>query len=516
MIISYKLGGRFGNNLFQYIATKIVQLKCLQENRIYNYIYDNYDKIKENCFIVDDNNFFDVIGDINSIPLNTNICLIGYFQFDKHIIENKPYLLKLLNENNYENINQTYTVSYLANRINEFKRRFDKDEVVIHLRLDDFIGDKVCMHYINYFNIISNFSNNIKKVIIIVDKCRQKWELEYLNLIYYFCVNKNLEVKIESGCDMFDDFCKLYYSVNFLSSNSTFSYLAGLLGEHELNWCPVGNTVYSHQKIENFNDCTIQYKIIYLDINNDININNNVKFNKHILEKIKIVVINLEKHNDRKKHMENVLNKINSNNCFINSEFFKAIDGRSEIKQLETSCKEIDMIIYNNKFFMSFYNERIDYNFRGKLSLGQIGADLSHLFVCEQLLFDDKHDFYLVLEDDCDLLVDNKILQEYLENLPESFDFIHLDMSDAYEFEKTIKENNYFYNVKKQFFNRASSYIISKIGASKYVSYVKHNICRPPDDSFSNLFLFKHFKVLIPNQWLFTLSEHSKISTIGY
>ena len=36
MIISYKLGGRFGNNLFQYIATKIVQLKCLQENRIYN------------------------------------------------------------------------------------------------------------------------------------------------------------------------------------------------------------------------------------------------------------------------------------------------------------------------------------------------------------------------------------------------------------------------------------------------------------------------------------------------
>ena len=227
---------------------------------------------------------------------------------------------------------------------------------------------------------------------------------------------------------------------------------------------------------------------------------------------IKIIVINLEKHKDRKNHMLNEINKISK----IESEFFKGIDGREEIKQIETDNKEIDILLYKNSIFVSNYNERIDYKNRGKLSLGQIGADLSHLFVCDKLIFDDDNDYYLVLEDDSTLNVNENILYEYINNLPGNFDFIHLDTSDWYNFEKTSKENDYYYNVKKNFFNRASAYIVSKNGAAKYVSFVKNNICRPPDDSFSNLFTFKNFKVLIPNEWLFVLSEHSKNSTIGY
>ena len=227
---------------------------------------------------------------------------------------------------------------------------------------------------------------------------------------------------------------------------------------------------------------------------------------------IKIIVINLEKHNDRKIHMLNEVNKITK----IKSEFFKGIDGREEIKQIETNNIKLDILLYKNSLFFSNYNERIDYINRGKLNLGQIGCDLSHLFVCEKLIFDDDNEYYLVLEDDSSLNVDENILYEYINNLPEKFDFIHLDMSDWYDFEKTSKENDYYYNVKNKFFNRASAYIISKNGAAKYVSYVKHNICRPADDSFSNLFIFKNFKVLIPNEWLFVLSEHSNNSTIGY
>jgi GR25 family glycosyltransferase involved in LPS biosynthesis len=232
----------------------------------------------------------------------------------------------------------------------------------------------------------------------------------------------------------------------------------------------------------------------------------------NIKPKIKIYIINLEKHQDRRDHIINEVNKISN----IQYDFFKGIDGREDIKQIKTNNDKIDILIYKNSIFLSNYNERIDYNNRGKLSLGQIGCDLSHLFICDELIFDDEYEYYLVLEDDSSLNVDENTLYEYINNLPENFDFIHLDKSEYNEFEKTNKENEYYYNIKKKFFNRTSSYIISKSGAAKYVSFVKNNICRPPDDSFSNLFIFKNFKVLVPNEWLFILSEHSKNSTIGY
>ena len=62
---------------------------------------------------------------------------------------------------------------------------------------------------------------------------------------------------------MFDDFCKLYYAQNLMSSNSTFSYLAGLLGTHKTSWCPV-NSIYSHQKISKFDENTVSINVEYL------------------------------------------------------------------------------------------------------------------------------------------------------------------------------------------------------------------------------------------------------------
>ena len=110
MSISYNLMGRFGNNLFQYIATKIIQNKLLIYNRVYTY---NYKNKPENSFIINDNNYFEILNDLSIIPLDKNIYLDGYFQFDKHIRENKKYILSILNENNNERINDNYIVSLL-------------------------------------------------------------------------------------------------------------------------------------------------------------------------------------------------------------------------------------------------------------------------------------------------------------------------------------------------------------------------------------------------------------------
>lgn len=45
-------------------------------------------------------NFFDIYENVDVIPLDKNIHLSGYFQFDKHIIKNKEYIVSILNEKN--------------------------------------------------------------------------------------------------------------------------------------------------------------------------------------------------------------------------------------------------------------------------------------------------------------------------------------------------------------------------------------------------------------------------------
>lgn len=280
MIISYGIDGRFGNNLFQYLAMKLIQFELSKRNRNYEYVFNI---VPENSFTINDDNYLDIlerlqgeasvttdnenpqnIDIVDIIHLDKNIHLSGYFQFDKHIIKNKEYITSILNQENTDKINENYTVSLLASKINNFQRRFTENEVVLHLRLDDFIGDRVCMHYNEYFYIFATLPTTIKKAIIVVDKCIEQWELEYLNIIYVFCINRNLEIQIESGGNLLDDFCKLYYSKNFVSSNSTFSYLAGLLGTHEKTWCPSNRKRYLHQKIEKFDENTQTLEIEYL------------------------------------------------------------------------------------------------------------------------------------------------------------------------------------------------------------------------------------------------------------
>jgi hypothetical protein len=261
MKISYGVGGRFGNNLFQYLAMKLIQFELLKKNRVYEYVFNIN---LENSFIVNDDNFFNILENVDIIPFDRDIHLSGWFQFDRHIIENKEYIRSVLNQENMEKINHNYTVSFLSFKLKKFQMRFNDNEVVLHLRLDDFLPEKVCMHYNTYFYIFSTLPDGIKKVIVVVDKCKQQWELEYLNIIYMLCISRNLEIQIESGGELLDDFCKLYYSKHFISSNSTFSYLAGLLGTHENSWCPSNRNRYPHQKIEKFNENTQTIEIEYL------------------------------------------------------------------------------------------------------------------------------------------------------------------------------------------------------------------------------------------------------------
>jgi hypothetical protein len=259
MKLSNQVSGRFGNNLFQYLAAKVIQHKLENIGKSVEYIFNT--RIN-NAYVITDETYFSVLNDVSVIGDN-DVYLEGYFQFDEHLIKFKKYIKSILVDTNYERINETRSVSYLAETINKFTRRFNEDEVIIHFRLDDFIGDRLVMHPQNYIDMINEIPSTIKKVIIVVDKVKYQWEVDYLTAIINYLKSRELMYSIESGDNMFNDFCKLYYSRNFISSNSTYSYLAGLLGEHSLSWCPI-NTIYSHQKISKFDENTKNVVVRYL------------------------------------------------------------------------------------------------------------------------------------------------------------------------------------------------------------------------------------------------------------
>lgn len=258
MKISYKVSGRFGNNLFQYIAMKVVQNELSKKDTFIEYVYNTP---LENAFVVSDENFFDILKDV-SLLVNRNVYLDGYFQFDEHIIKNKGYINATINSYNNENINDNIKVSYLSNKLRDNNYDF-KDEYVLHLRLDDFIGDRIVMRPDMYIDVISSLKY-VSQLIIVVDKLKHTWENEYVRMIHEYATKvKNMYVTISSDEDMFRDFCKLYYAPNLISSNSTFSYLAGLLGTHKYTWCPV-NTIYSHQHISKFDENTVSKEVDYI------------------------------------------------------------------------------------------------------------------------------------------------------------------------------------------------------------------------------------------------------------
>lgn len=259
MKISYKVSGRFGNNLFQYIAMKVIQNELSKKDTFVEYVYNTPLK---NAFVVTDDNFFNILEDISPL-INKNVYLDGYFQFDTHIIKHKGYINAAINSYNSEYINDNIKVSYLANQLKENIYEFNPKDYVIHLRLDDFIGDRIVMKPEMYIDVISSL-NKGSHLVIVVDKVKYPWEIEYVRMIHEYATKvKGFNVTVSSGDDMFKDFCKLYYAQNLISSNSTFSYLAGLLGKHKYTFCPV-NTIYSHQYISKFDENTVSKEVEYI------------------------------------------------------------------------------------------------------------------------------------------------------------------------------------------------------------------------------------------------------------
>ena len=265
-IISFNPQGRFCNLVFQYIATKTLEylLNCISPES-YKYQYNTTD----NSVVVRENTFYQIYTLVKNgafKQLQYNLFLDGFYQFDFHVIEQIDFIKSLFTKENTDSINEKVKVCDVANAFESYVPEYTEEDLVMHLRLDDFVNEgenSFLIHPVSYINTVHEIQekHNFKKIYIVVDKIRRVWEKEYVDRLLEELSEYNMEVLPTS--DFLTDMSRIYHAKNILCSNSTFCWIPALLGKSINNWMPDRNTC-SNQNFYKINKDTKLYTVTYL------------------------------------------------------------------------------------------------------------------------------------------------------------------------------------------------------------------------------------------------------------
>lgn len=264
MSISFFVSGRFGNNLFQYFATKVLG-KILNKEYVFTCSKTpltrgkNNEKIEvENMVEVDEEQFNEIISNKGSIE--GNIYVIGFFQTQQWLTLHREYIQTLFTEENMDRINDDYTISSIVKHVSKIKPVRD-DILIVHLRLDDFFHNAHNSEVIHPKSIIEEINKieGINKVMFISDTLKKPWELSYVNHLTYSVKNS-----IAISNSLLTDFGLLYKSRNLMLCRSTLGWIAGILStENKRNWFPL-NEDFKHQTVNSLNENTLTFTPEYL------------------------------------------------------------------------------------------------------------------------------------------------------------------------------------------------------------------------------------------------------------
>lgn len=231
------------------------------------------------------------------------------------------------------------------------------------------------------------------------------------------------------------------------------------------------------------------------------------------LSKIGIFIINVTTSKHRREKFEEWIHDLN-----MNVNIFKAFDG-TKIQLHDTFHKDIQIIEYDNSFFLLDYTRKFDHEHRGPLGTGMIGDAMSHLTLYNYLQLQNKYDSLLIMEDDVCIKdgITVETIRKYLSNLPENYDFAYLN-SEARWFPLILTEpvNDYYNNTVRQFVNAPVSYAISKKGAAKLIAYCRNDITKPPDDLMSNGYITRAYDLIASNVFLFSCDYSFESDTAQY
>jgi hypothetical protein len=239
VFVTFLVEGRTGNNIFQYLAAKLISIHYGHDYIPINNIPGISDKLTqlmldekhfarkelENLVIINEKNMEIVLSDRIDILKDKDIVCIGYFQKSHYYI---PYRSKLLSEIKSSNdywIDDKNQIILVKNFLYcNHKQPITPDDIVLSLRLDDFLHYKLAkttdvLPQQYYLDILEKEMINNRILYIVSDKLKQDWENRYVEVF-----QKWNPVMVSE--DILSDFAIMRDSSLLIHSNSTLCWLA--------------------------------------------------------------------------------------------------------------------------------------------------------------------------------------------------------------------------------------------------------------------------------------------------
>lgn len=234
--LSYKLQGRFANNLIQYCIAKLLCKlfghTLIDRNERGAVLLTDFEwNLLAPSLVANKNDpsFFR-----NHPYAKKNLRLEGFFQDSQYLNPFRQFFLSLITPSNQDLITPVIRVSDLASVLQKFP---PFNEIVVHLRMDDFRGagkdhSSVILHP-NYFHqILPDLQETYKLPIrIVYDRKENPKEKDYVDTFAKYA-------PIFQSSDPLVDFATLVKAKVLVSSNSTFSWMAGFLAKDQIRILP--------------------------------------------------------------------------------------------------------------------------------------------------------------------------------------------------------------------------------------------------------------------------------------
>ena len=448
-----------------------------------------------------------------------NVCMDGFFQFGYIYLKYKQQILDYMEQHKHTHsiqtdINERFLMRDILDDIVLPENK--KYDIVIHIRLGDFNGrpDFIELdHYIALFDslydvfveyTIKNGIKNGKRIGIVYQPTTSADDGNYIAACQQWFINHAIPFHFEYN-SILVDFNIMKQAKMLICSMSTLSWTAAYFSNHiERCYMPNYNFFTNTDRASFFFHKPIQNTILYT-----------VKSTPTItksLAKIKPYILTLPEYGGRLAKLDNL--NLQLSQIGLDTLIYNGVHGK-EITVYDAAYKHTGIKHITWKGTTYAYDTRTRLN-GIQMTRGEFGCAWSHLNLLQQLVKDDyATEYYLILEDDVELVKPLSQLYELLNHIPADTDICHLAKSDWYPFIKTQQINAYFYKCEKQFFNKTTAYIISKKGAQKVLDYTKNSINVPIDDLFNMIYrLTDHFNYYVPESFYFKEQDNIESTII--
>jgi GR25 family glycosyltransferase involved in LPS biosynthesis len=427
----------------------------------------------------------------------------GYFQFGYIYLKYKPQLLHYMNAHKDTHYIQTDLNERILMReiLDDLVLPLEKQyDMAIHIRLGDFNGrpDFIeCEHYLNLFaSLLPRMAE--KKICIVYQasgagasasgagaSASGAADASYITTCLDWFQSYAIPVQLESN-SLLIDFNIMKQAKLLVCSMSTLAWAAAYLSAGQQCYMPDYNFYGTERQAFFFHKPT-PTTILYP-----------VKTSPAI--HIQPYILTLPEFASRINKLDGL--NLQLSRIGLDTTIYHGVHGK-DVSIYEALSKQthIKHVTWQNTTY--FYDTRVRIN-GVPMSQGEFGCAWSHLNLLRKLVDDRETNYYLILEDDVELVKPVGELQQLLQHLPPDTDLCHLAKSDWNPFVKTNPVNAYFYECAKLFFNKTTSYVISKKGAQKILDYTMNSINMPIDDLFNTVFrLTPDFRFYVPGTYFF-------------